>query len=83
MADLRGANLERANLSKAVLRGANLRGANLNNASLASTDFQETDLRGVSFLRAYFESTDVTDAKYNKETIGLPRGAKPNMKYRT
>jgi hypothetical protein len=51
-ADLRGANLFRANLFRADLRGAYLRGANLHGANLFGANLRGADLRGADLFGA-------------------------------
>ena len=51
-ADLRGANLRRANLSEAALRGADLSEANLCKADLRGADLSGANLRGANLSGA-------------------------------
>ncbi|MBW5737328.1 pentapeptide repeat-containing protein [Listeria monocytogenes] len=51
-ADLRGANLRRANLSYADLNGADLRGANLRRANLSYADLNGANLSGANLSGA-------------------------------
>ena len=88
---LRGANLRGANLSGLDLRGADLTdadltGANLTGANLTGADFSWAKLAGVNFsgaylrpvkkmLGVYFLGADLSDIKYNSDTI-FPDGFK-------
>ena len=56
-ADLRGADLIDANLTRAILRGANLTGAHLTRANLT-----RADLRGANFTGAILIRADLTSA---------------------
>ena len=70
--DLRGADLNEANLSRANLRGADLsranlreadlRGANLSRADLRGADLREADLRGANLSRADLRGADLSEA---------------------
>lgn len=65
--DLKGANLERVDLSGADLSGAILEDANLTYADLSGSTFNETNLRGANLFsadldRADFEHADLREA---------------------
>ena len=63
-ADLRGANLENANLKRADLWGANLREANLRGADFHEASLQDADLTGAKGLSQW----QIKTAKTNKGT---------------
>ncbi len=56
---LRGADLSRADLSGADLRGAVLRGADLSRADLSGADLRGADLRGAVLSRAVLSGADL------------------------
>jgi len=66
-ADLRGADLEKANISVADLKGVYLKGAGLKEASFVDTilsgaDFRHADLRGADLREAYLVGADLRGA---------------------
>jgi uncharacterized protein YjbI with pentapeptide repeats len=61
-ADLRGANLRRADLRDANLRGANLRRADLRDANLSGADLSGADLRRADLFGADLFGADLRDA---------------------
>jgi uncharacterized protein YjbI with pentapeptide repeats len=61
-ADLRGADLIRANLIRANLREADLRGADLIRANLIRANLREANLRGANLIRADLSDADLSDA---------------------
>ena len=83
-ADLRDANLRRADLHRAYLNGADLRSADLYRADLTGADLSGADLRGADLhladLRdAELNSTDLSGAK-SILAIG-PGGSREDMLY--
>ncbi len=68
-ADLRGANLHRADLHRADLRGANLYGANLHRADLYEADLYEADLRGADLYEANLRGVDLYGYVYIKGSL--------------
>jgi hypothetical protein len=63
-ADLRGANLQSANLGGANLQRADLRGANLQSANLGGANLQSADLRGTDITNAQLAYANLADAIY-------------------
>jgi uncharacterized protein YjbI with pentapeptide repeats len=61
-ADLRGADLNEAELRRADLRGANLSGANLSRVYLSGANLGEADLSGANLRGAYLIGADLRDA---------------------
>ena len=61
-ADLRGADLEDADLRYADLRGADLRGADLRYADLRGADLEDADLRGANLRGADLRGADLRGA---------------------
>ncbi|NEP90455.1 MAG: low-complexity protein [Okeania sp. SIO2C2] len=61
-ADLSGANLRDANLIRADLSGADLSGANLSGADLTRADLSGANLSGANLSRANFIRTDLSGA---------------------
>ena len=70
-ADLRGANLIRANLSGANLSGADLRGAFLIRANLSGADLRGADLRGADLNRADLRGADLRGADLDFSCLPL------------
>ncbi|MDJ0743652.1 MAG: pentapeptide repeat-containing protein [Xenococcaceae cyanobacterium MO_167.B27] len=65
--DLRGINLQKANLTdasfiKADLSGANLKGANLSKAKLVQTRLDRTNLTGATLTGAFIEDWGITSS---------------------
>ena len=61
---LYGANLSLANLSRAFLYGAHLRGANLKGANLKGANLQ-----GANFKGSNLQGADLKDIKWNSKTV--------------
>jgi uncharacterized protein YjbI with pentapeptide repeats len=73
-ADLQGANLGRANLEKADLRGAKLEQADLSEADLRGADLQGAELEQANLREANLEWADLSEANLegaNLEGAGL------------
>jgi len=70
-ADLRGAYLQDANLRWAYLRGADLQDANLRDANLQGADLQRADLQG-----AYLRGADLQGADIDYTCLPLWCGSK-------
>jgi len=64
-ADLRGADLSGANLSRADLSGANLRGAYLSGADLSRAELRDAYLIGANLRDAYLNGADLSRAYLN------------------
>jgi uncharacterized protein YjbI with pentapeptide repeats len=72
--DLRGANLQAADLQFTDLRGLDLLGANFAEARVRVADFSESNLTGVSFRRATiaassFDNADLTNSNFAEAQI--------------
>lgn len=61
-ADLRGANLQNANLRYAAMRGANLQDADLRRADLLGAYLQDADLWGANLQNANLQDADLRGA---------------------
>lgn len=66
--DLRGANLQGADLSRAVLSGAKLsetrmEGGNLHEAKMKGTDLSEAKLHGAYFVAAMLDGADLSETR--------------------
>ena len=71
-----GANLYKSCLSGVVLNESNFTGAHLAEADLSysflkSATFKDANLKGANFHNAYLLNTNLTDARYNHNTIGI------------
>ena len=64
------------NLSEAYLTGADLRWTKLNHADLTNADLSGANLRGADLSGAVLDEADLTDIKYNDETV-FPGGFEP------
>jgi len=62
-ADLRGAAMEGANLSKVIMKSARLDGAALHNSTLGSVDLTKASLVGTHFAFAHLEGADFSGVK--------------------
>ena len=74
--DLRGAVLNGANLKGVNLRTADLREVDLSCANLRKVNLRTSDLRGAVLKDVDLTGADLSDAKYDKETI-FPDGFDP------
>jgi uncharacterized protein YjbI with pentapeptide repeats len=74
-ADLRGANLSNAKLTRADLRGANLSGANLQGAYLGGANLSGVSLQGANFGGAIYDENTIWPAGFDPKFEGavLPR----------
>jgi hypothetical protein len=68
-ADLRNAELNKANLAWAVLDGADLRGAKLNEATLFGSELKETNLAWVQLNEADFRMANLESANLFKAEL--------------
>jgi hypothetical protein len=68
-ADLSGADLESANLSRANLWYADLRGANLSGAALWCADLRGANLSGVNLGRANLQCADLESANLSRANL--------------
>jgi uncharacterized protein YjbI with pentapeptide repeats len=68
-ANLRGANLIRADLTLANLSHADLRGANLSNAKLQSACLVDADMRGANLRGAVLFHADLTNANLTNANL--------------
>ncbi|WP_427884801.1 pentapeptide repeat-containing protein [Kribbella sp. GL6] len=71
-ARLRGADLSKANLRGAYLIGADLRQADLRQADLIGADLRDTDLRGADLTGALFLTQSQVNAALGDHTTKLP-----------
>lgn len=72
-ANLRGADLEGADLRYANLKGADLEGAYLRYADLRGADLEGANLRGAYLEGAYLEDADLIGAYLNKTYYQITR----------
>ena len=70
-ADLRGADLQRADLRDADLRGADLQGADLRDANLRGADLREADLRDADLWGADLRGADLQRANLDFSSFPL------------
>ena len=87
-ADLRYANLRRANLSGADLSGADLRYANLSGANLSGADLSDADLRyanlsGADLRRADLSGADLSGADLRRADLSGAEGLLSTIDYLT
>ena len=73
-ADLRGANLENANLKEADLRGASLIEANLTGADLEKASLSRADLCGADLREANLRRTDLHGASLRRADLAGAKG---------
>ena len=66
---LRGANLRGADLCRANLRGANLRGADLCRANLRWANLRGADLRDVNLCGAIGNGAEIQSAQFSKYPV--------------
>ncbi len=74
--DLRGLDLSRRNLPRAVLTSANLGGAclrdtNLTRASLVGANLRRADLRGATLVQASLQGADLTGANLDRADLSM------------
>jgi uncharacterized protein YjbI with pentapeptide repeats len=67
--NLRGADLDKADLSKANLRGANLSGAHLAEADLFGANLSKADLHGADLFGANLLDADLKEADLHTATL--------------
>ena len=80
-ADLRGAYLSKANLSRADLREADLRGVRLSEANLSRADLREADLRGVRLSEANLSRADLRGADLRGAYLSKANLSRANLDY--
>jgi uncharacterized protein YjbI with pentapeptide repeats len=68
--DLLGADLRTANLSRANLGGSDLRGADLSRANLGGADLRGADLRGANLREANLHWADLISANLSRAYVG-------------
>jgi len=73
-ADLRGANLENANLREADLRGANLLEANLTGADLEKASLSKADIWGATLREANLRRADLWGASLRGADLAEAKG---------
>ena len=76
--DLRGVDLNQADLRDATLTCADLRGADLRSSNVRGTTLTNTDLRGANLrLSLYWEAEQLKEAAYWNATTQWPVGFEP------
>lgn len=80
-ADLRWANLSRADLSEADLKNANLRWADLSEADLSRADLSRADLSGADLSRANLKEADLSYAELSGADLSRANLKETDLSY--